>query len=288
MYQRILPLLLAAVLLFSACGREEAQTDQDLYIEIKAASHESLEVTWHNNTQYEVLYGDAFFLEYLEDGQWVKIEPYENTGFHSIGYMLQPNSKAAKTYSLPWIYDVSRYGTYRLKVSCRLYDNAHGTEQLLHAEFQLPSPDSPVYKEPPKLTLDSGDSLELSYASSNWSYVDDNGNMAVSLADAPHPLQMEDLEFLHCFSSVDVRLEFEFWPAEFTVRCWKTEKQGNLEANSEAVMTWNNGLQLKSGDYIYEVTATWKDDGAGYYGTATYVFRAEAVYPEPLVRPIPS
>lgn len=289
MLKRILPLILASLLLLAACGKEQQpQTAEGLRIEIKAASRESLAVTWYNKTPHRVLYGDAFYLEYLEDGQWVPVEPKENTGFTSIGYVIEPNTIASKTYALPWIYDVTRYGTYRLKVNCLLYDTIKGTEQWLTAEFTLPSGDSPICQQPPEVGLKCSDPLKLSYVSCNWNFVNADGTMNSILADAPHPLQMTDLEFIRCFGDCSVLLQFDNWPAELVARCWKAEEQGNVDAASQAIINWTTGFQLRPGDYIYEITATWNDDGSGYYGTATYVFRAEAVVPEPHVRPIPS
>ena len=64
-------------------------------------------------------------------------------------------------------------------------------------------------------------------------------------------------------------------PDDFTILCWEEDEWGKSGANGETVgidlVEGNFFFRLKEGDYVYEVTALWNDNGS-YGGMATYVF----------------
>jgi len=149
-------LLLAAAVLFGlgACTARDAGTVmpgenasafEGVSVEILSAEHTEekgriLKVQWNNETDYEVLYGEAFEIQRLEGDQWISCNTRENIVFTAIGYFLKPNSKKEESYRVDWAYDISKPGTYRFTSDCHVYDTKEGTECELWAEFTVEAP----------------------------------------------------------------------------------------------------------------------------------------------------
>ena len=259
-----------------------------------------LHLSWKNDTEYSVLYGENFWLQQLVDGQWVSLEPKENTGFISIGYSLQPGASYIKSYSTEWIYGVlERPGTYRFKTNCIVYDTPEGTNCDLYVEFTLhgleewgyvPVPDFQDYHKPPVLTLKLGTALkEYSAASCSWFYyqpaMDAAPEKQTLIIDGKHPLLCMDTLKRMDTTVPEAILEFEVMPDDITVRCWPDSMFGNPNAQADS---WQgNRFNLKpaiNGGYVYEITCTWNDKGGYYHGTATYYLYI-ACYPVTPIQP---
>lgn len=130
-----------------------------------------------------------------------------------------------------------------------------------------------TFREPPKLEiLYDGGQFEAQKGTYSWHYDTGDGTWAAVCADGLHPLQLKKhLDLVSCGSN-QIRLVFEEAPDSFTVRCWPQKDFGNTDAVSESAQLWNSTLMLNGGGWIYEVTATWNEDGGSWHGTATYVF----------------
>ena len=76
-----------------------------------------------------------------------------------------------------------------------------------------------------------------------------------------------------------LQLRFEWADDSIHVRCWPAEKFGDPDAyeTAETVTVMSGIITLKTGRYIYEVTAQWYNSYWGR-GTATYVFGAESSF----------
>ena len=57
-----------------------------------------------------------------------------------------------------------------------------------------------------------------------------------------------------------------------SVCCWSDAYWSDPEAEGEDLDVNGNEIELKSGGYIYEVTAEWDTGKSGYGGTAHYSF----------------
>ena len=284
---------LAAVLALTciACARNAEQTDPTKQIDstysgvsvevvyVETTEEDTvLHVQWKNDTEHPIMYGEGFSLQRWEQNDWVNCPMNENTAFFSIGYQLEAGKKITKPYALNWVFGQLPEGHYRFTTSCSVLLPGRKEECKLFAEFDIGCDASQeetikgAYENPPKLMIGSvGEAVTGTY---QWSCAMGDGTWSHVCADSSHPLQMEKhLQILSPGNSW-VDLNFEVWPDDFTVRCWPDSAFGDTDANSEAVMIWNNSIELKMAGYIYEVTATWNDNGAGYYGTASYVFYA--------------
>ena len=233
-----------------------------------------LHVQWRNDMDDSIMYGEGFSLQRLENDQWVDCPMKENTAFTSIGYLLEPGKTVTKPYAVEWAFGELADGHYRFVTSCSILPPGSDEFCELFAEFDIGESTNikGELSNPPKLMInDLGEAITGGY---EWSCAMGDGTWSHAIADSAHPLQMEKHLQILSPGNAWVDLNFEVWPDAYTVRCWPDSAFGDTEAESEAVMTWNHTIQLKTGGYVYEVTATWNDNGAGYYGTVTYVFYA--------------
>ena len=141
-----------------------------------------------------------------------------------------------------------------------------------------------VFLEPPALTVVNGESsIKVKSGSYSWTVMGENGSAASSIACGAHPLDLREyLEELELETDCTAYLRFESSPDKVSAHCWSVECWGDTGAEAEpvdvAVRELLDGgssrdyiLQLKSGGYIYEVTAEWSRFEK-YRGTASYCF----------------
>ncbi|MBO5701307.1 MAG: hypothetical protein J6S71_02605 [Clostridia bacterium] len=128
--KKILVFLLVALLCLPSCagigddlpetekavisGDEEIHTDFDgVYLTLDSVGETSLSVTWHNDTDLEILFGEGYSVEILLfDGTWNPVLK-DSIAFDAIAMLLPPDGEIEKGYSLK-PFDISEKGTYRL------------------------------------------------------------------------------------------------------------------------------------------------------------------------------
>lgn len=131
---------------------------------------------------------------------------------------------------------------------------------------------SPVILEkPPALTVVCGqaetDALPGSYS---WQLENADGTTTNITADSAHPLDCRDLLSPLETTEATAALRFSEEPDSIVdIQCWSDEHWSEPAAESEAVSVSGSTMELKSGGYIYEITAQW-DTKDGYGGTAHY------------------
>ncbi len=96
----------------------------------------SLGVTWNNQTEYTISYGEDFGIERLENGEWVDCSLKSNI-FTLMGYSLNSNEKVEKEYRITDMYDISKSGTYRFLATCSRMDINEGKSYPVWAEFVI-------------------------------------------------------------------------------------------------------------------------------------------------------
>ncbi len=143
-----------------------------------------------------------------------------------------------------------------------------------------------VLDEPPVLSMQSGGTcfgtLPGSYA---WQRKNPDGTYTETESDSPHPLECRDL--LLPFETAEPTASFEFAlepDAILSVRCWNDTHWSDPAAKSGEVCYTGDGLTLKPGGYIYEVTANWSTENNYGGGTASYYFYIICPIPAPSVR----
>ncbi len=79
----------------------------------------TLIISWNNNTKHTVTYGEMYWIERLENGEWVGCSLKDNI-FTLVGYTLNASEKVDKEYRITDRFDISNPGTYRFRSTCSL------------------------------------------------------------------------------------------------------------------------------------------------------------------------
>ncbi len=91
-------------------------------------------------------------------------------------------------------------------------------------------------------------------------------------ADSPHPLDLrESVPALALKKKTALTLSFEGRPTKITVKRYDLNAPGYDDY--ETVEVSEGTIEVKAGNYLYEVIATWS--GEKYSGTVYYAFRTE-------------
>ncbi|MBQ1195104.1 MAG: hypothetical protein IIX44_02550 [Clostridia bacterium] len=96
-------------------GNVAIHTDlEGVYMTLNNVSTSAVSVTWQNETDKEILFGEGYSVEMLSsNGEWVSTLKGE-IAFDAIALVLPSNGKLDKGYSLS-PFDLSRVGNYRLR-----------------------------------------------------------------------------------------------------------------------------------------------------------------------------
>ena len=157
-----------------------------------------------------------------------------------------------------------------------------------------PKPET-AFKEPPALTLHTPDGeLVIKAAGYNWTYENSDGTAVSTIADqAGRPIEQRFLEQVVIDSKyaesiyayvpktgsyepinsagVLVKLNWQAAPTSVDFTCWDDAVWSTENVQEQQVFDWEDGAFYGYlGGYVYEITATWEDTGAGWYGSANY------------------
>ena len=108
-----------------------------------------INVGWHNESSYEVVYGIAYTIEYYDGGKWVDVKTTD-FAVEEIACVVMPNKTADKTYTTKY-FDVSREGKYRLRTEFNISDESYTGSRIIALEFSLsaePQVTLPPIEEP--------------------------------------------------------------------------------------------------------------------------------------------
>lgn len=108
-------------------GNEKIFTDfEGVYLTLESIGETSISVTWHNDTDEEITFGEGYFIEILTStGEWTSVQKEEMT-VPAIALLLMPNGETRKGYSLSF-FDLSRVGKYRLRCEFWYGGNTYST-----------------------------------------------------------------------------------------------------------------------------------------------------------------
>jgi len=114
---------------------------QGVYVQIldiiKGTEKPTIIVSWNNETDYSVMYGEMFWIERLENGEWVDCSLKDNY-FATIGYPLETNKSTIKEYGFEDMYDVSKSGTYRFRSTFNItIGNEQPAKYYVWSEFVI-------------------------------------------------------------------------------------------------------------------------------------------------------
>ena len=108
-------------------GNEKIFTDfEGVYLTLESIGETSISVTWHNDTDEEITFGEGYFIEILTStGEWTSVQKEEMT-VPAIALLLMPKGETRKGYSLSF-FDLSRVGKYRLRCEFWYGGNTYST-----------------------------------------------------------------------------------------------------------------------------------------------------------------
>ena len=142
--------------------------------------------------------------------------------------------------------------------------------------------------KPPALTVICGkENIEALRGTTSWQYLNDDGTSTAVESDSLHPLQAKEYTpSLNLFPStlsssepLKAYLRWDYVPDWVVIRYWsdeawdKPDAEGDIFPVNTSVIEDNSLLpiELKDGNYIYEVTAEWNSNEK-FSGTAHYSF----------------
>ena len=151
-----------------------------------------------------------------------------------------------------------------------------------------------AFKQPPEMAVISSNAIATValQMTSSWTYINSDGQAVGLEADSMNPLlakeHMPKLDTLPdnislgvpetvsiLFNAKDTEPICRLTPDKVYVRCWSDKSWGNVNAEyqefSVDVADGDFYFELKNGNYIYEVVATW-NSSAEYNGTVHYAF----------------
>ena len=128
-------------------------------------------------------------------------------------------------------------------------------------------------KEPPVLFVRDGDMrIKAWRGTCSWMVEGEDGLGHGLESDSPHPLDCKDsLPTIDVGWGTSLTLNFEGRPTKITVKRYAPNTT-NYD-DYETVKVSEGTIEVKAGDYLYEVIATWS--GEKYSGTVYYAFRTE-------------
>ena len=108
-------------------GNEKIFTDfEGVYLTLEGIGEASISVTWHNDTDEEITFGEGYSIEILTStGEWTSVQK-EEMSVPAIALLLMPKGETRKGYFLSF-FDLSRVGKYRLRCEFRHGGNTYNT-----------------------------------------------------------------------------------------------------------------------------------------------------------------
>ncbi len=131
----------------------------------------SFNVSWHNETDKQVSFGELFNIEYVDGTEYIDITP-KNAEWNTIAYILKPDAVIPHTFTVPGL-DLSLNGNYRFVTSINT-DDENGYNYDCGFIFNITGTDGGLTGQYPTtgtraLTLDDVISLSKKGKDLTWS-----------------------------------------------------------------------------------------------------------------------
>ena len=120
----------------------------------------TLDVSWTNFSEYEVLYGEIFSVQRQEQGQWVTCDTVaDDRAFHAIAYVLTSRETRTKTYNPSFMFVLWDDGKYRFETEFSVMNGETAADANRHVawvEFTVSHSDRPsVTSDQTAVTFDA-------------------------------------------------------------------------------------------------------------------------------------
>ena len=111
-------------------------TTSDIRIQIVEGKSDEKKLTIQvvNESDWQIMYGNWYVLEVLQDGKWYYIPTQREVNFNLEAYLLSSRQAAEKSYAYADIYDLSAFEKYRIVIEV---SDENKTNLYLSDEFEI-------------------------------------------------------------------------------------------------------------------------------------------------------
>ena len=235
-----------------------------------------LDLRWVNRSGKTIEYGASYELFRRENGKWVKIEPEPELIFPSIGYSINSGFTAELSYTIPSQYKLSPDERYRFQAAFQFQRGSELSGEMINSlEFEVKGEVDSKTDVPSlciKIKADAeieNDGFLAALCGCDWTVPisDGSGQMINTNACGPGIGAEINLPEANISLPAEATLQFDTQPDTVTVKCLKKGSSVEDICNIDR-SDGNYTFSLKTGEYVYRITAEWQNGNRAEYGFA--------------------
>ena len=235
-----------------------------------------LDLRWVNRSGKPIQYGASYELFRRKDGKWEKIEAEPELMFPSIAYSINSGFTADHSYRIPAQYKLSPNERYRFQATFRFQRGSELSEKMINSlEFEVKGEvDSKT--DVPSLLI----RLEADTETENDEFLaalcgcdltipaSDGSGQMININACGTGIGAEiNLPEVSISLPAEASLHFDTQPDTVTVKCLKKGNSVEDICNIDR-SDGNYTFSLKTGEYVYRITAEWQNGNRAEYGFA--------------------
>ena len=235
-----------------------------------------LDLRWVNRSGKPIQYGASYELFRRKDGKWEKIEAEPKLMFPSIAYSINSGFTADLSYRIPAQYKLSPNERYRFQATFRFQRGSELSEKMINSlEFEVKGEvDSKT--DVPSLLI----RLEADTETENDEFLaalcgcdltipaSDGSGQMININACGTGIGAEiNLPEVSISLPAEASLHFDTQPDTVTVKCLKKGNSVEDICNIDR-SDGNYTFSLKTGEYVYRITAEWQNGNRAEYGFA--------------------
>lgn len=235
-----------------------------------------LDLRWVNRSGKPIQYGASYELFRRKDGKWEKIEAEPEFMFPSIAYSINSGFTADLSYRIPAQYKLSPNERYRFQATFRFQRGSELSEKMINSlEFEVKGEVDSKTDVPSlciKIKADAeieNDGFLAALCGCDWTVPisDGSGQMINTNACGPEIGAEINLPEVSISLPAEATLQFDTQPDTVTVKCLKKGSSVEDICNIDR-SDGNYTFSLKTGEYVYRITAEWQNGNRAEYGFA--------------------
>ena len=235
-----------------------------------------LDLRWVNRSGKPIQYGASYELFLLKDGKWEKIEAEPELMFPSIAYSINSGFTADLSYRIPAQYKLSPNERYRFQATFRFQRGSELSEKMINSlEFEVKGEVDSKTDVPSlciKIKADAeieNDGFLAALCGCDWTVPisDGSGQMINTNACGPEIGAEINLPEVSISLPAEATLQFDTQPDTVMVKCLKKGSSIEDICNIDR-SDGNYTFSLKTGEYVYRITAEWQNGNRAEYGFA--------------------
>ena len=235
-----------------------------------------LDLRWVNRSGKPIQYGASYELFRRKDGKWEKIEAEPELMFPAIAYSINSGFTADLSYRIPAQYKLSPNERYRFQATFRFQRGSELSEKMINSlEFEVKGEVDSKTDVPSlciKIKADAeieNDGFLAALCGCDWTVPisDGSGQMINTNACGPEIGAEINLPEVSISLPAEATLQLDTQPDTVTVKCLKKGSSVEDICNIDR-SDGNYTFSLKTGEYVYRITAEWQNGNRAEYGFA--------------------